>query len=210
MDRLIAVYDPFNYKVNITPKRTMCVIACIWVYTFIISFLPALFGFHQWHPQTECFLAKIIDCYAVYNLLANFYFAAVVIFFAYAALFRIAARHMKQMAAMEIADATSNKLKRHLKASKTLLIVIGTFSVCWLPFTFNLINMLVTNPNDPFSVAKKVQDFLSMCLIINSGVNPVIYARMLPGFRSEFIRILSCYKYKGNNVLPQTVNGDGV
>ena len=193
----MAVFDPFRYQLMLTSTKTALIIVFTWIYCFTISYLPSILGYHNWVQDSPCYLAKIFNKYIVLNLIGNFFLATFIIFFFYGALFKIAARHMREIAAMEAESqrqAAAN-LQRQMKAAKTLLIVIGTFSLCWLPFIINLLYIMLTDPNDPNSPAKKVQSFLSILLFFNSAVNPIIYARKIPGFRTEFIRILTCCRY---------------
>lgn len=77
-------------------------------------------------------------------------------------------------------------VKEH-KAIKTLGIIMGTFTVCWLPFfVANIIN--VFNREIP---SEKVFRLLNWLGYINSGLNPIIYCRS-PEFRTAFKTLLGC------------------
>ena len=189
-------------------KRTVCIIAIMWVYTFSLSHLPPLLGYHHWMPNAECYLANIFVNEAILFQIINFFTVTFVIYVLYAAMFKIAARHMQKIAATTIGNTSQEalKIKMHLKAAKTLFIVTGTFNLCWLPFVINLLNMIYTDKHNPESTPRQVQKYLTILLFLNCVVNPIIYAKRLPGFKSEFIRILTCYMYKSagsNSVGPE-------
>ncbi|KAL0979425.1 hypothetical protein UPYG_G00184910 [Umbra pygmaea] len=77
-------------------------------------------------------------------------------------------------------------VKEH-KALKTLGIIMGTFTLCWLPFfVANIINVFDRNmlPGNIFRL-------LNWLGYINSGLNPIIYCRS-PEFRSAFKNLLCC------------------
>lgn len=77
-------------------------------------------------------------------------------------------------------------VKEH-KAIKTLGIIMGTFTACWLPFfVANIIN--VFNREVP---SEKVFRLLNWLGYINSGLNPIIYCRS-PEFRTAFKTLLGC------------------
>jgi hypothetical protein len=80
------------------------------------------------------------------------------------------------------------KMKQDRKAVRTLLIVVGTFVLCWLPH-FVGIFCLTTNrcnwPDRYFAITT----WLAM---MNSGCNPVIYGAMSRQFRKRFRQILQC------------------
>nr|XP_046243135.1 adrenoceptor beta 3a [Scatophagus argus] len=77
-------------------------------------------------------------------------------------------------------------VKEH-KALKTLGIIMGTFTVCWLPFfVANIINAFYRGvPN------KTIFRLLNWLGYINSGLNPIIYCRS-PEFRAAFKNLLGC------------------
>ncbi|CAJ1068469.1 adrenoceptor beta 3a isoform X1 [Xyrichtys novacula] len=77
-------------------------------------------------------------------------------------------------------------IKEH-KALKTLGIIMGTFTVCWLPFfVANIINAF-----DKSVPSERIFRLLNWLGYINSGLNPIIYCRS-PEFRTAFKNLLGC------------------
>lgn len=77
-------------------------------------------------------------------------------------------------------------IKEH-KALKTLGIIMGVFTLCWLPFfVVNIIKVFDRNMLD-----KDIFRFLNWLGYINSGLNPIIYCRS-PEFRAAFKNLLGC------------------
>nr|XP_020446242.1 beta-1 adrenergic receptor-like [Monopterus albus] len=77
-------------------------------------------------------------------------------------------------------------VKEH-KALKTLGIIMGAFTVCWLPFfVANIINAF--NRDVP---SEKIFRLLNWLGYINSGLNPIIYCRSQE-FRIAFKNLLCC------------------
>lgn len=77
-------------------------------------------------------------------------------------------------------------VKEH-RALKTLGIIMGTFTVCWLPFfVANIINAF--NRDIPEEWLFRLLNWLGY---INSGLNPIIYCRS-PEFRTAFKNLLGC------------------
>ncbi|XP_074526731.1 adrenoceptor beta 3a [Halichoeres trimaculatus] len=77
-------------------------------------------------------------------------------------------------------------VKEH-KALKTLGIIMGTFTVCWLPFfVANIINAF-----DKTVPSERIFRLLNWLGYINSGLNPIIYCRS-PEFRTAFKNLLGC------------------
>ena len=82
------------------------------------------------------------------------------------------------------------KMRRETKAAKTLLIVVGTFVLCWAPHFIGIFCFLVKQcswPDEFFAVTT----WLAM---LNSACNPVIYGVMSTHFRKRFKQILQCKK----------------
>ncbi|XP_063753455.1 adrenoceptor beta 3a isoform X2 [Eleginops maclovinus] len=77
-------------------------------------------------------------------------------------------------------------VKEH-KALKTLGIIMGTFTVCWLPFfVANIISAFARD-----IPSEGIFRLLNWLGYVNSGLNPIIYCRS-PEFRTAFKNLLGC------------------
>ncbi|XP_016087883.1 beta-1 adrenergic receptor-like [Sinocyclocheilus grahami] len=77
-------------------------------------------------------------------------------------------------------------VKEH-KALKTLGIIMGVFTLCWLPFF--VVNIIKVFHRDVLNLS--VFRYLNWLGYINSGLNPIIYCRS-PEFRVAFKNLLGC------------------
>lgn len=68
-------------------------------------------------------------------------------------------------------------------------MVLGSFSVCWMPYVVVICAQAVTSTSSNNPVLYKAMFSLAMA---NSGVNPIIYAWKNTGFRRAFLRLLRC------------------
>ncbi|CAL8355346.1 unnamed protein product [Merluccius merluccius] len=101
------------------------------------------------------------------------------------------------------------KFSREKKAAKTLGVVVGMFTLCWLPFFLAL-------PIGSFNVHLRPPDSLFKVIFwlgyFNSCLNPIIYPCYSREFKMAFIRILRCqchrrkrpgwrvYNYRSSNI----------
>ncbi|KAM6931267.1 adrenoceptor beta 3a [Xenentodon cancila] len=77
-------------------------------------------------------------------------------------------------------------VKEH-KALKTLGIIMGTFTICWLPFfVANIVNVFIDDKSGEWYFR-----LLNWVGYVNSGLNPIIYCRS-PEFRAAFKNLLGC------------------
>ncbi|KAF5404097.1 hypothetical protein PHET_02469 [Paragonimus heterotremus] len=81
---------------------------------------------------------------------------------------------------------------RERRVTRTLIIIIGSFFFCWLPF-------FVAYVSDPFCHGpciknEKTRDLIVWLTYLNSAVNPVIYTTFNADFRRGFQRLICCSK----------------
>ncbi|KAM4579055.1 adrenoceptor beta 3a isoform 1-T1 [Fundulus diaphanus] len=81
----------------------------------------------------------------------------------------------------------SRLLIGELKAIKTLGIIMGTFTICWLPFF--VANIIKAFKEDILEEPKFL--YLNWLGYINSALNPIIYCRS-PEFRTAFKNLIGC------------------
>ncbi|XP_007188760.2 beta-2 adrenergic receptor isoform X1 [Balaenoptera acutorostrata] len=224
VDRYLAITSPFKYQCLLTKNKARVVILMVWVVSGLTSFLPIqMHWYRATHQEAINCYAKETCCdfftnqaYAIASSIVSFYLPLVVMVFVYSKVFQVAKRQLQKIDksegrfhAQNISQveqdgrsgpgqrrASKFCLKEH-KALKTLGIIMGTFTLCWLPFFIvNIVHVIQDN-----LIPKEVYILLNWVGYVNSAFNPLIYCRS-PDFRIAFQELLcrrkSSLKDSGN------------
>nr|XP_033783007.1 beta-2 adrenergic receptor isoform X1 [Geotrypetes seraphini] len=214
VDRYFAITSPFRYQSLLTKCKARIVILVVWVVSVLTSFLPIhMHWYRSVEPHAvQCFQDETCcgfftnPAYAITSSIISFYLPLVIMVFVYSRVFQEAKKQLKKIDKSEgrfhnqnnnQQDQTGRQgtrrsskfcLKEH-KALKTLGIIMGTFTLCWLPFFIvNIANVIHKD-----LIHKNVYVFLNWVGYVNSGFNPVIYCRS-PDFRYAFQELLCLRK----------------
>ncbi|XP_063301598.1 beta-4C adrenergic receptor-like isoform X2 [Pelobates fuscus] len=213
VDRYIAITSPLKYEMLVTKVRARLVVCFVWAISALISFLPIMN--HWWRDNYNEEAKKCYDdpqccefvtnmSYAIISSTMSFYVPLVIMIFVYGKVFIVATKQVNLIEKDKIrfngtpvpsakSGRTSKRrpsgllaIKEH-KALKTLGIIMGTFTLCWLPFfVANIIKVFCKS-----LINDSVFLFLNWLGYVNSGLNPIIYCRS-PDFRKAFKKLLFC------------------
>ncbi|NXH23140.1 ADB4C protein, partial [Bucco capensis] len=212
VDRYLAVTSPLHYEALVTKGRARGVVCLVWAISAFVSFLPIMS--HWWRdgadeqalrcyadPRCCDFVTNVT--YAIVSSTVSFYVPLLVMSFVYVRVFAVATRHVQLIGKdkgrflQESPGPGSGgsrrrrpscllAIKEH-KALKTLGIIMGTFTLCWLPFFVANIIKVFCRPLVPDQLFL----FLNWLGYVNSAFNPIIYCRS-PDFSSAFRKLLRC------------------
>lgn len=221
VDRYIAIVHPFKYHSLMTTRVGWLVIAVVWTYSVAWAALSSFnwTNLGKEHLFTERYQCRKLDriFYTVATTM-DFYVPLLIVLIMYGLVFRVA---MNQARAVASLQPTSNRDRRgrrfsinivkEVKAAKTLAIVIGAFVICWFPFfTLLMISLwkleLLREPRVSEQTLLGLRGTFTYVLpIINSTLNPIIYALFNRDFRSAFFRLFqrtfgsSCSRSNNNS-----------
>ncbi|XP_059371755.1 adrenoceptor beta 2, surface a [Carassius carassius] len=230
MDRYLAITSPFHYQSLLTKSRARIIVLLVWVIAGLISFLPIYMDWWS-DDKADCCLQNDNCCefltnspYAIISSIVSFYIPLVIMIFVYSRVFQEARKQLKKIdksegrfhaqnnsKMQEVASShcearTAKKpkfcLKEH-KALKTLGIIMGIFTLCWLPFfvLHVIVNIIDCKKMFHIDLIVKILNWIGYA---NSAFNPLIYCRS-PEFRYAFKEILCLNRSRYPNVKP--VNG---
>nr|XP_033806293.1 beta-3 adrenergic receptor isoform X2 [Geotrypetes seraphini] len=215
VDRYIAITSSLKYEMLVTKTRARLVICLVWAISALISFLPIMNRWWRdtaneeamrcYDDPTCCEFVTNMS-YAIISSTISFYIPLVIMIFVYAKVFIVATRQLNLIekdkvrfneAPPQVASSKGRRsfkrrpsrllaIKEH-KALKTLGIIMGTFTLCWLPFfVANIIKVF-----NKRLIPGQVFLFLNWLGYVNSAFNPIIYCRS-PDFRKAFKKLLGC------------------
>lgn len=225
IDRFLALSYPFRYQRLMNGKRSAIAIIFVWCYAGALSSL----SFREW--SDDALLQHTPACrkydktfYLVIPLLGIF-LPLVILVVAYSMVFNLAFRQAMMIKTRSSVHFDPNKeteskpdksaqtriLIRELKATKTLMIVVGTFLICWFP----LFVLLLVQQHCPECIGKKLssaeQQIIGIIFVytlprLSSAANPIIYSV----FNREFRAVLCVLCDKIARFLPRGNIRDGV
>ncbi|CAG9089347.1 unnamed protein product [Plutella xylostella] len=184
VDRYVAIVHPLHYSRYMTKVITRLLMSTTWSVAMCISLIPIFWN--NWHEGIACEMNMVIPKDYTTSILAPmFSLIWMVMFILYWRIWREATCHARRMRANTCCPTGANDWK----SIQVVLLVLGSFSLCWMPFvvvacaqTFPVFHL-----HSP--IAYRLTSSLAMC---NSGINPLIYAWKNAGFRAAFGKLLRC------------------
>jgi len=172
-------------------KRVMLLIFCIWAVAIIMGLIPSLFWNCECDLDDCSFIAplysrRFLVFWALLNLLTFFIMVAV-----YTRIF-LYVRSRSRRAAEHTSELWHSKTLDSLM--KTTSLVLGAFVICWTP---GLMTLLLDGLMGKDSHAVKYEKYCLLIAVCNSLVNPIIYSLRDEHLRRTFKYIL-CLCRKGS------------
>ncbi|EDO42611.1 predicted protein [Nematostella vectensis] len=184
IDRFLALQLHLRYQTIVNMKRTVYICVVIWVISFSILAIWYFIGI------------------TAYNILTNSFILACVgiVFFSYFRIYKILRKHQIQIHAQEMNFSTNSSndsasetterslnIKQYKKSVVNSLLVYFTFVICCTPCFCALTYFEITR--DSYLSPKLVKISTSLVLV-NSGINPVIYCWKMKELRTAVMQTL--------------------
>ncbi|XP_008571310.1 PREDICTED: cannabinoid receptor 2 [Galeopterus variegatus] len=190
IDRYLCLCYPPAYKALLTHGRALAALGIMWVLSAFVSYLP-LMGWTCCPSLCSQLFPLIPNDY----LLGWLLFIAVLfsgIIYTYGHILWKAHQHVASLAEHQDRQVPGMSWMRlDVKLAKTLALVLAVLFICWFPVLALMAHSLTTTLSDQI---KKVFAFCSMLCLVNSMVNPVIYALRSGEIRSSAHHCLACWK----------------
>ncbi|XP_068715900.1 D(1) dopamine receptor-like [Montipora foliosa] len=198
VDRYLKITKPFDYHRKMTNRRSFLAIGGVWLFAATLATLSII----AWPGERGVNLSRYGYCtntnktfYTVANIVA-FLFPLIVLVTCYSMILRTAWIQFTKMQHMNVnfsnkEDRRKQKsVRQEFKATKTLAIVLLTFTFCWAPFFI----VFTIEQYDRSLVSPIPQVLFNLIFLIlpnlNSTLNPFIYAYFNIEFRRAFKKII--------------------
>lgn len=204
LDRFLAIATPFRHIYLLTEKTTWSVIVAAWISPFLLFFFPAIFT-HNNNPKYTMLveISRII----IFQILPFVFFVAATFH-----LLHVAQKVNSQIGIMttqvrynHATGAVNNRPPAlsnvHFRGSTALIIMVMTaYNVTYIGWNYHCLCHLI----GVCQSTKTLNHIVSIALIANTAVNPVLYSFLKKDIQREFSRLFS-----GKVLNPTEIVGKG-
>jgi hypothetical protein len=186
VDRFVAIAYPLRYPNIMTRKIAFGLVLGIWIFDFCCAFIP--FSENDFEKSPFCLYELVMNKYfRLWNHTCGIIFALVMCLI-YVKIYLIVKKHMRQIQ-IEATLYTEDPTVRRTKQTNTVVaIVVLFFHISWLPFFIIELTMLEVSQVTQDKVL--VANFLVFLGVMNSIVNPIVYAWKNKQYRRAFQKLL--------------------
>ncbi|KAK1889402.1 Cannabinoid receptor type 1A [Dissostichus eleginoides] len=206
IDRYISIHRPLAYRRIVTRTKAVIAFCVMWTISIVIAVLPLL-GWNCKSLNSVCsdIFPLIDENYLLFWIGVT---SVLVIFIIYAYMYilwkahhhavRMLSRTSQKSLVVYSADGTKvqsarpEQTRMDIRLAKTLVLILVVLVICWGPLLAIMVYDLFWKMDNDI---KTVFAFCSMLCLLNSTVNPVIYALRSKDMRHAFIT--SCQACRG-------------
>ena len=192
VDRYQAIHQPLTYKQDLSFARRAAASSGIWIFSLLIGCIPSFIWNQGWSNTKigDCDTVQILsDWYVKYVMTTAFFCASSLILAMYVRITRTALHHVR---AIDMQIQGGGDVKSQLKAAKTVAVILGLFYICWLPFVLTTYIQVSLRQHDNQFI-EVVRTLFTVLAILNSAMNPIIYAFRMQVFKTQLKKIFKCH-----------------
>uniref|UniRef100_A0A665TJC5 G protein-coupled receptor 119 n=1 Tax=Echeneis naucrates TaxID=173247 RepID=A0A665TJC5_ECHNA len=196
LDRYAAIKMPLRYSLLAGKGTAIGSLLALWISAITVGFLPG--EMMVWQLQADgyggfCAFFSVIQEVGVIVLFSLCFFPLLSVFiYIYLDILKIACSHQKQIC--QVRQAGSRTLlrsgySRHVKALRTVTVLVGCFLVLWCPFfVVSIVHILCKS----CQLAGVLENYLWLLGLSNSLINPLVYAFWQREVRLQLAAMFSC------------------
>ncbi|XP_043076841.1 glucose-dependent insulinotropic receptor [Puntigrus tetrazona] len=195
LDRYLAIKLPLRYSQLMSGKMIAGALVPVWLMSVTVGFSPSILkplqkeGYHK-----VCTFFSVIEPKSIIVVFCLFFFPLLSVFiYFYMDILKIACDHQKRIHAQQAGSRflTSSRYWGHVKALRTVAVLIGCFTLCWCPF-FVVSIVQVSCPT--CELYEFLENHLWLLGLSNSLINPLVYACWQREVRSQICEIFNHIK----------------
>ena len=169
-ERYIAIKHPFRHETQVTDVRIIMASALAWAAAIILYTVSLPYAVILIVSETLIIVLPICFNVSVYKEVR---------------------RNEKQIAANQVSSEAKGKLLKNRKAVYTTVIVLFVILLCYIPVNICVIILLSFKERIPPNITINTLFLFNLLPVLNSTLNPLIYAFRIRYFRVSFIQLLS-------------------
>ncbi|XP_033111505.1 octopamine receptor-like [Anneissia japonica] len=188
IERYHSIVNPLTYESKMCTRNVIILVTWTWFQPFIFAILPILdWGSYVYVPYVFGCITPWGDwpAFTISLFTVCLFIPYTITVAAYYHIGRITFRHLREISKYTLTGTStlgcerSRLLRLEIKSALVFAIVIGTYTLCWLPWQIMMICQLfsVTLPNEYLTAA-------AWMALLNSSCNPIIYCLMNRHFRN--------------------------
>lgn len=207
VERYLATFRPFEHSSGIISKRSLGAIAFIWLYAILSGIFSLISARKTPHLSEDKSGFSISLSYAIPLLILDNLLPLGICMIMHILIFRISIDHSYRLGLLcgWSLDGHRMRIAKEKKSIRTLSLLVGTYTVCSLPFfIFNVVDMAFNEELPKRVYASHVVKWLCY---VNSACNWAFYGFLNQDFRDVLLavrskcqlRILSIYRLMNSN-----------
>ncbi|KAL3970620.1 proteoglycan 4 [Sarotherodon galilaeus] len=210
LDRYAAIKIPLRYSLLSGKGTAAGALLVLWIISLTMGFMPVMVRQLQVEANYDGFCAffSVIHNVAIVIFLSVVFFPVLAIFiYIYLDILKIASSHQKQICRVRQASSWNGdhhsqhsqhqphhsylriSYWSHVKALRTVAVLVGCFLVLWCPFFVVSIVHILCKSCDLKAV---IENHIWLLGLSNSLINPVVYAIWQREVRLQLVAMFSC------------------
>ena len=181
-DRYIAIVHPLKYNTSMTVRRPGMVILITWLIPFAIS-LSLFVGMYVTNSTTAWKVLRLtgVSAFDIVSCVLLFYAFFCILLAARAQSHQVYETELQLQSNFSSTGAGTSRRRRAPNASRFIIALVVFFLGCYVIVNFSVLCNTVSCPVS----GEKVGHVATCLLVLNSAVNPVVYALLKRDIKRE-------------------------
>uniref|UniRef100_A0A673AQS8 G protein-coupled receptor 119 n=1 Tax=Sphaeramia orbicularis TaxID=375764 RepID=A0A673AQS8_9TELE len=199
LDRYAAIKMPLRYSQRCGKGTAVGCLVALWICAITLGFLPGgimVRSLQYEHYNGVCAFFSVIDDVGIIILYSVCFFPVFSVFvYIYLDILKIACSHQKQICQVRQAGSRTAEHQSHprywshVKALRTVAVLVGCFLILWCPFFVVCIVALLC---ETCELTELLENHLWLLGLSNSLINPLVYAFWQKEVRMQIAAMYLC------------------